>query len=40
MDLAEISSEMAEISPDLKNLARKCSLSHSVQVSSSFGEKI
>ena len=40
MDIAEISPEMAKISPDLKNLAGKCSLSQSIQVSSGFGEKI
>ena len=39
MDLAEISSEMVEISPDLKNFAGKCSISRFGQVSLGFREK-
>ena len=32
--------DLAEISPDLKNLTGKCYVSRSVRVSSGFGEKI
>ena len=39
MDLAEISPEMAKISPDLKNFARKCSISRFDRVLRVLGRK-
>lgn len=39
MDLAKLSPEMAKISPNLKNLVEKCSISRSDQVSSGFGRR-
>ena len=32
--------DLAEISPDLKNIVGKCYIARSVRVSSGFGEKI
>ena len=39
MDLAEISPEMAKISPDIKNFARKCSISRFDRVLRVLGRK-